>query len=111
MKYCENCGFQMFDRETKCPNCGQSDGTGKGKRKSSTDVVSVGWIILVLLIPIAGIILWAVKKNEQPSAARTYLIVGIVLWVINFILLNQLMKMNGSDLGSVQNQNQYEMSL
>lgn len=51
------------------------------------DKASIGLIIVSLLIPIVGVILGIVNWKKTPNAAKTYLIVGIVAWVINFIIV------------------------
>jgi hypothetical protein len=41
------------------------------------DKAGIGLCILSFLFPIVGIILYFVKKNEEPNAAKTYLSCGI----------------------------------
>lgn len=108
MKYCENCGFQMFDRETRCPNCGQSDGKASKKRRYSTDVASISGILISLFIPIAGVIFWLMKRKDEPRAARTYLIIGLIMWLINFLILSSYMNNNGVYQNRYQTQNEYQ---
>ncbi len=48
---------------------------------------NIGLIILSVLIPIAGVILGIVNWSKSPKAARSYLVAGIVSWVINFIII------------------------
>lgn len=63
-----------------------SDGKGK-KQKAVEDKVTVGKLIISILVPVAGVILWPVKHSETPNAARCYGIVGIIAWVIDICLL------------------------
>lgn len=88
MKSCENCGFQMFDRENRCPNCGHEEGKGrKSSGSSGEDRVSVGLVILSFLFPIVGFILSGRKRKQQPNAAQIYLITAMISMLINYFLL------------------------
>lgn len=108
MKYCENCGFQMFDRETRCPNCGNEERKATKANRLYSDSVSIGGVLLTLLFPIAGLILWAKKKENQPNAAKRYLILGITLWIINFVLVWQSMNRLNESIQRYGSQTQYE---
>lgn len=48
---------------------------------------NVGMVILSVLIPIAGLILAIVNWSKSPKAARTYLVAGIISWVVSFIII------------------------
>lgn len=50
------------------------------------DKTNVGLVILSVLIPIVGIILWAVKKKETPKAAKSYGLAGLIVIIVNVIL-------------------------
>ena len=60
--------------------------TKKQKNKATEDKVSVGKVIVSILVPIAGVILWPVKHKETPAAARCYGIIGIVAWVLDIAM-------------------------
>lgn len=51
------------------------------------DKANVGMVILSVLIPIAGLILAIVNWSKSPKAARTYLVAGIISWVVSFIII------------------------
>ena len=47
---------------------------------------NIGLVILSVLIPIAGVILYFVKKDQEPQAAKNYLIAGVISFVITFVI-------------------------
>ena len=50
------------------------------------DKAGIGLIILSILFPIVGIILYFVKKDDEPNAAKTYLGCGIAGFVIGLLI-------------------------
>lgn len=66
MKYCKNCGRQLDDAAVICPNCGVQ----QEKITSDTDSGSLGWGILGCCIPIVGLVLFLVWKDQKPHNAK-----------------------------------------
>lgn len=96
MAFCRKCGKEINDDAVMCVHCGCA--TEKAARTntnqnpdydpySGADFVEV---LLSVLIPIAGIILYVVKKDTRPKAAKTCLITGVVTWANCFILMTIL---------------------
>lgn len=81
--YCQKCGSQVLDEAVICPLCGCAI------RKAPTveDKVSVGLLLLSIAFPIAGWVLWGVKRQETPDAANAYGIAGLVAWVFYLFLI------------------------
>jgi|GEM_PF-1336421 Uncharacterized conserved protein, contains FHA domain len=52
----------------------------------NNDKLSIGWGILAFLIPLAGLIMYFVWKDETPSRANAAGIVGIISFILNIIL-------------------------
>jgi hypothetical protein len=107
MKSCEVCGFQMFDRESVCPNCGTVDEGGRTKSKTSgNDSVKFYMAALAFFIPLIGLIAFFVKKNKQPNAARVYLSVAVISWllglVFSIVAFDRLQKIAESNYYRVQ---------
>lgn len=77
--YCSNCGNKINDNEKFCPYCG-AEQTGNSKSPahtvSSDDTGSIGWGLLGFFIPIVGIILYCVWRNEKPLNAKISLKIG-----------------------------------
>ncbi len=84
MKQCYRCGFQMFDRETKCPNCGYGYESKRGS--GFGDRASIFLVIVSFLIPIIGLVLGLVKRSTQPRAAKKYFLSAIIGWVVAAIM-------------------------
>lgn len=55
------------------------------KQSTQPDKLGCGFTLLCFLIPIAGIILFAVWHNTRPAAAKNALILGIVMIVLGII--------------------------
>ncbi len=92
MKFCQHCGKEVMDEAVICPGCGcaiqtvnaQPEGT---PQNYTDDSVSVGLVILSVLIPLFGVIYWAVKAKSRPKCAKTCGIAGIISWVVSFLIL------------------------
>ena len=84
--FCNHCGKEVMNEAVICPHCGcalKKDAV----TPSVEDKVSVGLMILSILIPLIGIILWPVKHKETPKAAMAYGLAGIISWAVAFVLL------------------------
>lgn len=66
MAYCKNCGQSIDNKAVICPHCGVA-------QENKPDVVDDGgflWGLLGCCIPIVGLILYLVWKNERPRTAK-----------------------------------------
>lgn len=52
----------------------------------TNDKANVGLIILSICIPLAGFILYFVKKKEEPKAAKSYGLAALIMFIINIVL-------------------------
>ena len=52
----------------------------------TNDKANVGLIILSIFIPLAGFILYFVKKKEEPKAAKSYGLAALIMLIINIVL-------------------------
>ena len=96
MKYCSNCGKELFDGANVCSECGQAveetvveEKIVVEKAPSAApveDKISAGLIILSIFVPIAGIIMGAIMMRETPKRGKAYLITGIISAVASYIL-------------------------
>lgn len=94
MAFCRKCGKEINDDAVMCVHCGCA--TEKAARPSTNhdcdpysgaDFVEV---FLSVLIPLAGIIMYFVKKDTRPKAAKTCLLVGIITWALGCIAMSVL---------------------
>lgn len=89
--YCQHCGKQIKDDATYCEHCGSAVGYTKPQVKQEsvkhTEQVSAWLIILSLIIPIAGIIVGAVRYNEHPDTSKIYIWCGIGSIIFGLVLM------------------------
>ena len=77
--YCKHCGTEIDYWEKSCKKCGgRNDYLGKK--------VSVLAIIVCVLMPIVGIILWLTIRDDDAERAAVYGRAGIVLFCIEGII-------------------------
>ena len=100
MRYCGHCGKQIMDEAVICVHCGCSV-----EKKKEGDKKSPLWFLLGFILPIVGLILYCVWKNEYPLRAKSIgkgaLVSVIVSVVIGIIYLIIIVAMMGSMLGSM----------
>lgn len=92
MSYCKNCGKEMNDNTTFCPNCGASQNAASSQTSQPTvvDNGGIGWGLLGCCIPIVGLILFLVWKDNKPKtskAAGIGALVGVILAVLYYIVI------------------------
>ena len=84
MKFCSKCGNELADEAIFCPACGCAVEPAATAPKAE-DKVSVGLCILSFLIPLVGIIYWALKHKETPKKAKACGFAGIAGWAFSFV--------------------------
>lgn len=89
--YCPHCGTKLRDSSAVCTECGKSI-RNKNRvippEECDHEPLNGWFVVLSLLVPIAGIILWLVKRKQAPKPAKRYGIIGLLSLVFNaFILL------------------------
>ena len=89
MAYCKNCGAQVDDRTIICPFCGANQNTSP----AVVDNGGIGWGILGFCIPIVGLVLFLVWKDQKPKTAKAAgigaliaVIVGIFCYVLAAVI-------------------------
>lgn len=91
MAYCQKCGNEISDYARKCEHCGAevkvetySGGT------NSNDTGNFGWSLLGFCIPIVGLLLFLVWKDEQPKNAKAAgkgALTSVVLYVLFYVII------------------------
>lgn len=86
--YCKNCGAEVNDNADTCLSCGSAV-----IRADENDKGGFGWGLLGFLIPIVGLILYLIWKNEKPRTAGAAgkgalisVIISVVLTIISAVL-------------------------
>ena len=85
--YCRNCGKEIDDNAYVCPHCGVKVERINDQPRADADSGSkVGWGILSFLIPIVGLILFLVWKDERPQTAKICGICALVSFIISVVI-------------------------
>ena len=85
MNYCSNCGEELRVDDRQCPRCGTPT------KKPASNVVDnggFGWGLLGFCIPIVGLILYLIWRDERPNTAKaagTGALIGFIIGVISAI--------------------------
>ena len=85
--FCSNCGKEIDDKAYVCPYCGV-----KVERADSSSVADAdsgskaGWGILSFLVPLAGLILFLIWKNERPKTAKICGICALVSFIGSIVI-------------------------
>ena len=88
MVFCKNCGAEIPDGSIFCTNCGNRQDAVRSTPVEE-DYVAL-WAILGFLLPLVGIILWAVWMRDKPKSSRASglgALVGILVSVISIIIV------------------------
>lgn len=114
MPYCTQCGKEMDENASFCPQCGTPRGGGYREQPydpsqndpynnprpqyqaapAQYDSGSIGWAILGFFIPLVGLILFLVWIGNKPKSAKmaglgalVNVIFNIVIYVVVFVIL------------------------
>ena len=87
MKFCSKCGKELCEEAVVCPNCGcaVANTTQFNQKNDVEDEVSIGFVILSVLIPLFGVIYWALKHKETPKKAKACGIAAIISWAVGIL--------------------------
>lgn len=94
MNYCSNCGNKVEENHIYCLNCGVK--LKNDVSENSNNHVDDGgfvWGILGFFVPMAGLILYLVWRNERPKTAKKagkgalFSVIFYIALVILFLIL------------------------
>ena len=66
MAFCRNCGQEIHDNAVICNHCGVAQTTVPGQ----VDNGGFGWGLLGCCIPVAGLVLFLIWKDNKPKTAK-----------------------------------------
>lgn len=66
MAYCRRCGSPISDQAMVCPSCGEPQYSVPPVQDNG----GIGWGLLGCCIPIAGLVLYLVWKDQKPRTAK-----------------------------------------
>lgn len=95
---CKECGQPVSDKAVKCPNCGVTLKENVSSVTNATNGNSIrtnqgnsnqdiNWVLVVvsILVPIVGIVLYFMEKDKNKQLAKICLICGLVVTIIEGI--------------------------
>ena len=85
--YCKKCGKEINDNAVICPSCGCATDKYEQKNfKNESDSSSAGWAVLGFLLPLIGLILYLVWKEELPLRAKSIGKGALVSVIVNVVI-------------------------
>lgn len=84
MGFCKYCGKEVEDDVVVCPYCGRNLQYNE-QVHNNNDTGSVGWALLGFFIPVVGLILYLVWKDEKPKNAKKAGIGALVSFCISVV--------------------------
>lgn len=86
MAFCKRCGSPIADGAVTCPACGAHQNNGP----EVADNGGIGWGILGCCIPIAGLVLFLVWKDQRPRTAKAAgigALVSVILGALWYLIV------------------------
>lgn len=83
MAYCRFCGKPISDVAVICPACGAQQGAGVAHKADNGGFL---WGLLGFFIPIAGLILYLMWKDERPRTAKAAGIGALVSAILGVVV-------------------------
>ena len=89
-RYCTHCGKEINEEAVICVHCGCSLNEAKKVKEQDSD--NIGWGFLGFFVPLAGLILWLIWRDDAPKKAKNVgvgalvsaiiYLVGVLIYVI-----------------------------
>lgn len=109
MKYCSKCGKEIIDEAVICPGCGCAQGnvqesfsqTSQGVDNSNESTFV--WAVLGFFVPLAGLILYILWKDTNPSKAKSAgkgALISVVISVVLSLIMCIVGIVGGAVIGS-----------
>lgn len=86
MKYCPNCGEEIFENSRFCSRCGSDFQTATTHQPRSDDAPNAGFAVLGFFFPIVGLILYLVWQKDYPLKARSSGKGALIGFITNIVL-------------------------
>lgn len=97
MKFCSKCGKEISEEAVVCVHCGCSVAPNK---VVENDAPNMGFAILGFFIPVVGLILYLMWKDQTPlkakSAGKGALIgvgLSVLTYIVYFVIMAGMMSM------------------
>lgn len=83
--FCQNCGNQIDDNAYVCPHCGVKVERQNSRNAEADNGSKVGWGFLSYFVPVAGLILFIVWRNERPKTSKVCGICALVATIVQVV--------------------------
>ena len=97
MKYCSNCGKEIFNDAVICPMCGSMQ--EKTNQKPVKDKMNIAWFIISFLWWWVGIILYFAFRKSNPQKAKVCISGTISVFIVAAVVGLTMLAVNS--MGSV----------
>ena len=84
-KFCTNCGGSLVDSSAETNINQNSNVQNQSTTNVSNEKANIGLVILSFLIPLAGLIIFLVKKDDDKKTAKTSGIAALISFGISFV--------------------------
>lgn len=102
MKFCQYCGEELQDDPDICLKCGKIINVNPQKNKISDDQGDFGWGVLGFCVPLVGLILYIVWKDDKPMTSKIAgkgalisVIIGGILSILYLVIVFIMIAING----------------
>ena len=92
MKYCTKCGREICDEAIVCIGCGCAVGNGLALQNQdiqtapkNQDAPSLGYAFLGFFVPIVGLVLYLIWKDEAPKRAASAGKGALISFIISIV--------------------------
>lgn len=99
--FCKKCGQEIMDDAIICVHCGCSTQDSNTVVAKTNDASSAGMAILGFFIPLAGLIIWLINKDNKPLMAKSAgkgALVGFIVSMVFSIIYSVIV---GSIIGGM----------
>lgn len=79
MAYCKRCGAPISDQAMVCPSCGEPQYSAPPVQDNG----GIGWGILGCCIPVVGLVLYLVWRDQKPRTAKAAGIGALVAVILS----------------------------
>lgn len=87
--FCEKCGMEMQGNVCECGNVKQQVVNQVENNTNVNDAGGIGWWLLGFFVPIVGLVLYLVWKEEKPKSSKAAgqgALVHVILSIVGTIL-------------------------
>ena len=85
MKYCNHCGAEIEDEAVVCVKCGCKVAQNNKELENPKEATAV-YGVLGFLIPVVGLILFLIWRNDYPRRSKTAGIAALISFILSFVV-------------------------